>query len=67
VVLLASVLATALAWFALQALSTGLPVRIDPVTTGGVVLAVLGASIVAGLLSVRRISSLDPAMAAGAR
>ncbi|MCU0284305.1 MAG: ABC transporter permease [Candidatus Nanopelagicales bacterium] len=67
VVLLASVLATALAWFALQGLSTGLPVSIDPITTLGVVGAVLGASVLAGLLSVRRIAALDPAMAAGAR
>ncbi|MCU0301801.1 MAG: ABC transporter permease [Candidatus Nanopelagicales bacterium] len=67
VVLLASAIATALAWFALQALSTGLPVRIDPLTTGGVVAAVLLASLVAGLLSVRRIAQLDPATAAGAR
>jgi putative ABC transport system permease protein len=67
VVLIASALATALAWFALQGLSTGLPVRIDPLTTGGVVAAVLLASLGAGLLSVRRIAALDPATAAGAR
>jgi putative ABC transport system permease protein len=67
VVLLASALATALAWFALQGLSTGLPVSIDPVSTAGVVAAVLLASLAAGLLSVRRIAALDPATAAGAR
>lgn len=67
VVLLASGLAAVLAWFALQGLSTGLPVSIDPLTTGGVVAAVLLASLGAGLLSVRRIAKLDPATAAGAR
>jgi putative ABC transport system permease protein len=67
VVLLASALATGLAWFALQGLSTGLPVAIDPMSTAGVVAAVLGASLAAGLLSVRRIAALDPATAAGAR
>lgn len=67
VVLLASALATGLAWFALQGLSTGLPVRIDPLTTGGIVASVLLASLAAGLLSVRRIAALDPATAAGAR
>jgi putative ABC transport system permease protein len=67
VVLIASAFATALAWFALQGLSTGLPVRIDPLTTGSVVAAVLLASLGAGLLSVRRIAKLDPATAAGAR
>jgi putative ABC transport system permease protein len=67
VVLIASALATALAWFALQGLSTGLPVSIDPMSTAGVVAAVLLASLAAGLLSVRRIAALDPATAAGAR
>lgn len=67
VVLLASALATVLAWVALTGLSTGLPVAIDPVTTSGVVAAVLLASLAAGLLSVRRIAALDPATAAGAR
>jgi putative ABC transport system permease protein len=67
VVLLASALAVALAWGALQGLSTGLPVTIDPVTIGGVVAAVLGASLLAGLLSIRRIAQIDPATAAGAR
>ncbi len=67
VVLIASAIATALAWAALNALSTGLAVAIDPMTTGGVVLAVLVASLLAGLLSVRRISQIDPATAAGAR
>lgn len=67
VVLIASALATALAWAALQGLSTGLPVAIQPMTTLGVVAAVLLASLAAGLLSVRRIAALDPATAAGAR
>jgi putative ABC transport system permease protein len=67
VILIASAIAVALAWGALQGLSTGLPVDIDPMTTGGVVAAVLLASLGAGLLSVRRIARIDPAMAAGAR
>lgn len=67
VVLGASLLATALAWGALQGLSTGLPVSIDPMGTASVVAAVLLASLGAGLLSVRRIAQIDPATAAGAR
>jgi putative ABC transport system permease protein len=67
VILIASAIAVVLAWGALQGLSTGLPVDIDPMTTGGVVAAVLLASLVAGLLSVRRIANIDPATAAGAR
>jgi len=67
VILIASAVAVAMAWGALQGLSTGLPVDIDPMTTGGVVAAVLLASLGAGLLSVRRIAKLDPASAAGAR
>ena len=67
VILMASALAVVLAWGALQGLSTGLPVSIDPMATGGIVAAVLLASLGAGLLSVRRIATLDPATAAGAR
>ena len=67
VILIASAIAVVLAWGALQGLSTGLPVSIDPMTIGGVVAAVLLASLGAGLLSVRRIATLDPATAAGAR
>jgi putative ABC transport system permease protein len=67
VILIASAIAVVLAWGALQGLSTGLPVDIDPMTTGGVVAAVLLASLGAGLLSVRRIARIDPATAAGAR
>jgi putative ABC transport system permease protein len=67
VVLLASAVATVLAWGALLGLSTGLPVSIEPMTIGGVVGAVLLASLGAGLLSVRRIAQIDPATAAGAR
>ena len=67
VVVLASAVATLLAWGALQAMSAGLPVAIDPLTTAGVVAAVLVASLAAGILSVRRIARIDPASAAGAR
>jgi putative ABC transport system permease protein len=67
VILIASAIAVVMAWGALQGLSTGLPVAIDPMTTGGVVAAVLLASLGAGLLSVRRIATLDPSSAAGAR
>lgn len=67
VILLASVAAVALAWGALRALSTGLPVSIEPATIAAIVGAVLVASLGAGMLSVRRIAQLDPATAAGAR
>jgi putative ABC transport system permease protein len=67
VVLAASAIAVVLAWGALQGLSTGLPVTIDPLAIAGVDMAVLGASLLAGLLSVRRIAQIDPATAAGAR
>ena len=67
VILMASAVAVVLAWGALQGLSTGLPVSIGPMATGGIVAAVLLASLGAGLLSVRRIATLDPATAAGAR
>jgi putative ABC transport system permease protein len=67
VVLLASAVAVVLAWASLQALSTGLPVSIDPALITVVVAAVLGASLLAGLLSIRRIAQIDPATAAGAR
>lgn len=67
VVLSASALATALSWVALRGLSSSLPIRIDPLTTSGVVAAVLLASLGAGLLSIRRIARIDPATAAGAR
>lgn len=67
VILVASAVAVALAWGALLGLSTGLPVSIDPLTIGGIVAAVMVASLGAGWLSVRRIAKLDPAAAAGAR
>jgi putative ABC transport system permease protein len=67
VVLFASAVATALAYGALKGMSSGLPVRIEPAQTLGIVAAVLVASLVAGLLSVRRISAIVPATAAGAR
>lgn len=67
VVLLAGVVAVLLTYGAVQGLSTGIPVSLSPVLVVGTVGAVLVFSLLAGLLSVRRIASLDPATAAGAR
>ena len=67
VVLLAGVIAVLLTYGAVQGLSTGIPVSLSPVLVIGTVLAVLVFSLLAGLLSIRRISSIDPATAAGAR
>lgn len=67
VVLGASALAVLLVLGALKGVSTGIPVVLSPGLVIGTVLAVLAASLLAGLLSVRRIVKLDPASAAGAR
>jgi ABC-type antimicrobial peptide transport system permease subunit len=42
-------------------------VQLDPVLIVTTVLAVLAFSLLAGLLSIRRISRIDPATAVGAR
>ena len=67
VVLAASVLAVALTWLAVRGLNTGIPVELSPALIIGTVAAVLLFSLVAGLLSIRRIAQIDPASAAGAR
>ncbi len=67
VVIAAGILAVLLTYGAVQGLSTGIPVTLSPVLVTGTVGAVLLFSLLAGLLSIRRISGIDPATAAGAR
>ena len=67
VVVVASAVAILLVWGALKGASTGIPVSLDPTLVIGTVLAVWVFSLAAGLLSIRRIRSIDPATAAGAR
>jgi putative ABC transport system permease protein len=67
VVLVASVLAVALTLLAVRGLNTGLPVTLQPGLLIGTILAVLTFSLIAGLLSIRRIVRIDPATAVGAR
>jgi putative ABC transport system permease protein len=67
VVLVASVIALALTLLAVQGLNTGIPVILNPTLIIGTVMAVWLFSLLAGLLSVRRIARIDPATAVGAR
>lgn len=67
VVLAASVIALGLTLLAVQGLNTGIPVRLDPGLIIGTVMAVWICSLLAGLLSIRRIARIDPASAVGAR
>ena len=67
VVVVASALAVGLTLLAVPGLNTGIPVQLDPMLIITTVLAVLVFSLLAGLLSVRRISRIDPATAVGAR
>jgi putative ABC transport system permease protein len=67
VVLVASAIAVGLTLLAVQGLNTGIPVQLDPVLILTTVAAVLVFSLLAGLLSIRRISRIDPATAVGAR
>lgn len=67
VVVLASLIAVGLTLGAVQGLNTGIPVQLDPALIIGTVIAVLAFSLVAGLLSIRRIARIDPATAVGAR
>lgn len=67
VVLVAGLIAVLLTYGAVQGLSTGIPVSLSPVLVLGTIGAVLVFSLLAGLLSIRRISAIDPATAAGAR
>lgn len=66
VVVTAGVLATMLTLLALRGIATGIPVSLNPVVAVATVMAVLAASLVASLLSIRRIASIDPAAATGA-
>jgi len=67
VVIVASLLAVALTLLAVQGLNTGIPVTLDPALIITTVVAVLAFSLLAGLLSIRRIARIDPATAVGAR
>lgn len=67
VVLLASAIAVALTLLAVRALNSGIPVSLSPALVLATVAAVLVFSLGAGLLSIRRISRIDPFTAAGAR
>ncbi|MEI6621629.1 MAG: ABC transporter permease [Actinomycetes bacterium] len=67
VVLISSAVAVLLVQGALQGVNTGIPVSMSPSLVIGTVIAVWLFSLLAGLLSVRRIRSIDPATAAGAR
>ena len=67
VVLVASVIALGLTLLAVQGLNTGIPVRLDPQLIITTILAVWVFSLLAGLLSIRRIARIDPASAVGAR
>lgn len=67
VVLLASAIAVVLTLLAVRGLNSGIPVSLSPGLVAGTVLAVLVFSLLAGLLSIRRISKIDPFTAAGAR
>lgn len=67
VVLIASAIAIGLTLLAVQGLNTGLPVSLQPGLIIGVVLSVWIFSLLAGLLSIRRIARIDPASAVGAR
>lgn len=67
VVVIASVVAVGLTLLSLVGLSTGIPVRLNASLIVGTVVAVLVFSLLAGLLSIRRIARIDPASAVGAR
>ena len=67
VVLMASAIAVVLTLLAVRGLNSGIPVSLSPGLVISTVLAVLVFSLVAGSLSIRRISKIDPFTAAGAR
>lgn len=67
VVLVASAIALVLTYGAVQGLNTGIPVSLSPALVGETVGAVLVFSLLAGLLSIRRITRIDPANATGTR
>lgn len=67
VVLIASAVAVVLTLLAVRGLNSGIPVSLAPGLVLGVVLSVLVFSLLAGLLSIRRVTKIDPFTAAGAR
>jgi putative ABC transport system permease protein len=67
VVVVASVIAVGLVLLAVQGLNTGISVTLEPSTIIATVVAVLVFSLIAGLLSIRRIVRIDPSSAVGAR
>ncbi len=67
VVLIASALAVVLTLLAVRGLNSGIPVSLSPGLVIGVVASVLVFSLLAGLLSIRRVTKIDPFIAAGAR
>ncbi len=67
VVVLASLIALALTVLAVRGIDTGIPATVDPATVIGTIGAVLVFSLLAGLLSIRRIARIDPASAVGSR
>ena len=62
-----SAIAVVLTLLAVRGLNSGIPVSLSPGLVISTVLAVLVFSLVAGSLSIRRISEIDPFTAAGAR
>jgi putative ABC transport system permease protein len=67
VVLIASAIAVLLTLLAVRGLNSGIPVSLSPGLVIGVVASVLVFSLLAGLLSIRRVTKIDPFVAAGAR
>lgn len=67
VVLAASAIAVVLTGLAVRGLNTGIPVTLSPALVAGTIGSVLVFSLLAGLLSIRRITAIDPFTAAGAR
>lgn len=67
VVIAASALALGLTSLALRGIQTGIPVSLNASTVITTIIAVLAFSLLAGLLSIRRIARIDPASAVGAR
>ena len=65
VVLLGSLLATAGLWAATLGSNAAFPLSVNTGLVITVTIAVLGFSMLAGLLSIRRIARADPAEAAG--
>ena len=67
VVLVASAIAVVLTLLAVRGLNSGIPVSLAPGLVIGVIASVLIFSLLAGLLSIRRVTTIDPFTAAGAR